>query len=410
LSGVLAVVKRWWWLLLIGATVAAVMGYLVANRLPDTYEAEAKLLVGPLSATKDQIDVAGAQTRTYAALATTAPILDAAGRRVGLTSIRSKIHAATASDVTRIITITARDGDRVRAAAIANALARELVQRARFAQQEGQIRVVELATPPSEPIGPGTGLIVALTAIVGLLGAFGIAVLVDSLSTVVRSEEDLAPYTPVLGSVNGSPVWRRNKPIVVEADPASAAAASYRLLTTKIELSNGGAPVRSLVLIDAPGGRSSGRIAANLAAGFAEGGNRVALVDADERGGVLKLFSDGSGTEAIQRGRPLRIGKLMFDRFRIKRPQLLVVRPRRSTDPLDSAQASETMKQLLADADLVLVTASPVDRTAESLIWARAAQSTVLVAERDHAKREQITPAVESLRVAHANVIGAVLS
>jgi polysaccharide biosynthesis transport protein len=410
LSGVLAVIKRWWWLLLIGAAVAAVMGYLVANRLPDTYEAEAKLLVGPLSATKDQIDVAGAQTRTYAALATTAPILDAAGRRVGLTSIRSKIHGVTASDVTRIISITARDGDPARAAAIANALARELTQRARFAPPEGKIRVVELATPPSKPIGPGTGLIVALTAIVGLLGAFGIAVLVDSLSTVVRSEEDLAPYTPVLGSVNGSPVWRRNKPIVVEADPASAAAASYRLLTTKIELSNGGGPVRSLVLIDAPGGRSSGRIAANLAAGFAEGGNRVALVDADERGGVLKLFADGSRPEAVQRGRPLRIGKLMFDRFRIKRPQLLVVRPRRTTDPLDSAQASETMKQLLADADLVLVTTPPVDRTAESLIWARAAQSTVLIAERDHAKREQITPAVESLRVAHANVIGAVLS
>ena len=35
---------------------------------------------------------------------------------------------------------------------------------------------------------------------------------------------------------------------------------------------------------------------------------------------------------------------------------------------------------------------------------------TVLVAEKDHTKRELINPAIESLRVAQANVIGAVLS
>ena len=410
MSGAVAVVKRWWWLLLIGAAVAAVMGFLVANRLPETYEAEAKLLVGPLSANKDTIDAAGAQARTYGALATTAPVLNDAARRVGLTSIRGKIHSVTASDVTRLISIIARDGNPERAAIIANALAQELVQRTRLGPIDGRLRIVELATPPRNPVGPSTGLIVALTAVVGLLGAFGIAVLVDSLSTVVRSEEDLAPYTPVLGSVNGSPVWRRNKPIVVEADPASAEAASYRLLTTKIELSNGGSPLRSLALLDAHGGRASGRIAANLAAGFAEGGNRIVLVDADERGGVLKLLAEGSGAEAIQRGRPLRIGKLMFDRFRVRRPQMLVVRPRKTAEPLDFAQASETIKQLLASADLVLITAPPVDRSAESLIWARSAQSTVLVAERDHSRREQITPAVESLRVAHAKLIGAVLS
>ena len=410
MSGVLTVVKRWWWLLLIGAAVAALMGYLVANRLPDTYEAEAKLLVGPLNTNKDTIDAAGAQARTYAALATTAPVLDAAAGRVGLTSIHGKIHAVNASDVTRLISITARDGDPVRAADIANALARVLIERASSGPLEGQLHMVELATPPEKPIGPSTALIVCLTAIVGLLGAFGIAVLVDSLSTVIRSEEDLAPYTPVLGSVNGSPVWRRNTPIVVEADPGSAAAASYRVLTTQIELSNGGAPLRSLVLIDAQGGQSSGRIAANLAAGFAEGGTRVVLVDADERGGLLKLFAERSDKEGVQRARPLRIGRLMFDRFRVKHPQLIVVRPRRTAESLDFGQASETIEHLLAGADLVLVTGAPVDRSPESLFWARAAQSTVLVAERDHAKRDQITPAVESLRVAHANVIGAVLS
>jgi capsular polysaccharide biosynthesis protein len=410
-TGVYTIVKRWWWLLVIGAVVAAFMGYLVANRLPDTYEARAQLLVGPLSADKDTLDAAGAQARTYAALATTGPILDSTAQRAGLTSVRSKIASVNASDVTRLITITARDGDSVRAAAIANALAGVLVAKAVSGPPEGQLSIVERATPPDSPVGPSTALIVVLTAVVGLLGAFGIAALVDSLSNVMRSEDDLAAFAPVLGSVNGSPAWRRGKPLVVEDDPDSPAAASYRVLTTKIELSNGEGPLRSLLLVDAHGGHSSARVAANVAAGFAEDGTRVAIIDGDERGGLMGVFTSGAeSSDMVQRARPLRIGRLMFDRFRIRRPRLIVLRPRRTSEPIDLEQASETLEHLLAGVDLVLITAGPPDQSSETLIWARAAQTTVVVAEQDRAKREQMTPTFEGLRVADANVIGAVLS
>lgn len=430
MSGVLTICKRWWWLLLIGATVAALMGFLVASRLPDTYEAQAQVLVGPLvPADKDTLDNAGAQARTYGALATTSPILQRAAARLGLTSIRGKIHSVVASDVTRLISITARDNDPVRAAAIANALATQLRNEANkeltgqptagskagqpppTTLEAGRVTIVQPATPPDKPVGPTAGLIVPLTALVGLLGALGIAALVDSLSAVVRSEEDIAPYTPVLGSVDGSRPWRRNKQIVVDADPDSAAAASYRMLTTKIELSNGEGPLRSLLLLDVNGGNSSARVAANLAAGFGEDGTRVVLIDGDERGGLMRLLTAGTeSSEAVHRARPLRIGKLMFDRYRIRHPRLIVLRPRRSSEPLDAEQASEAIDHLLAGADLVVLTAPPTDHSSESLVWARAAQSTVVVAEQDHTKRDEMTPTLESLRVADANVIGAVLS
>jgi capsular polysaccharide biosynthesis protein/Mrp family chromosome partitioning ATPase len=409
-TGVYTIIKRWWWLLGIGAVVAALMGYLVANRLPDTYEARAQVLVGPLSTDKDTLDAASAQARTYAALATTTPVLDATAARVGMTSVRGKIASVVASDITRLIAITARDGDPVRAAAIANALAAVLAQRGATGPPAGQLSLVDRATPPDNPIGPSTTLIVVLTAVVGLLGAFGIAALVDSLMNVVHSEEDLAPFAPVLGAVNGSAAWRREKPLVVEDDPDSPAATSYRVLATKIQLSNGTGPLQSLLLVDVHGGRSSARVAANLAAGFAEDGTRVAIIDGDERGGLMGIFTSRSESDVVQRARPLRIGKLMFDRFRIRRPRIVVLRPRRTSEPIDLEQASETIEHLLAATDLVLVTAGPADQSSETLMWARAAQMTVVVAEQDHTRREQITPTFESLRVADANVIGAVLS
>jgi capsular polysaccharide biosynthesis protein len=391
------------------------MGFLVANRLPAAYEAEAKLLVGPLSADKDTLSAAGAQARTYAALATTTPVLDAAARRSGLgasaSAVRSKVRDVTASDVTRLISIRVRDREPARAATIANALAAVLVARAATGPPEGTLQIVDRAAAPQSSVGPSASLIVPLAAVAGLLGAFGIVVLVDSLTTTVRTEGDLAAVSPVavLGSVNGA--RRGDRPLVMEAEPHSAAAAAYRLLATKISLSNTERPMRSLLVLDAHGGRSSGGLAANLAAALAEDGTRVVVIDGGEQGGVMELFQHGgkASTETVQRARPLRIGQLTFDRFRLRGPRLIVIQPRKPSEPLYPQQAAETIEHLLTGADLVVLTAPPVDGSASSMVWANAADATLLVAERDHTKREQMGPAVESLRIAEANVIGTVL-
>ena len=393
------------------------MGFLVANRLPATYEAEARLLVGPLSGDKDTLSAAGSQARTYAALATTTPVLDAAARRSGLGSsagaLRSKVHDVTGSDVTRLISVRVRDSEPERAALIANALAAVLRARASTGPPEGRLQIVEFASAPRNSVGPSASLIVPLAAIAGLLGALAIVALVDSLTTAVRTEGDLAAVSPVavLGSVNGARLRRGDRPLVMEAQPHSAAAAAYRMLATKISLSNGERPLRSLLVLDAYGGRSSGRLTANLAAALAEDGTRVVVIDGDERGSVMELFEhEGkASTEMVQRARPLRIGQLTFDRFRLRGPRLIVIQPRKPSEPLYPQQAAETIEHLLTGADLVVLTAPPIDSSASSMVWAHAADATLLVAERDHTKREQMGPAVESLRVAEANVIGTVL-
>jgi polysaccharide biosynthesis transport protein len=399
------------------------MGFFVAARLPAVYEAEARLLVGPLSSDRDTLQAAGDQARTYAALATTTPVLQGAARRVGFggspESIKSKVDDVSASDITRLVSIRVHDGDPAQAAALANAIGEELLKRSSagggLSPPAGKLQFVERATPPGQSAGPSSRLIVSLAALAGLLGAFGIAVLADSLSTAVRSEEDLAAAAPVavLGSVNGTRSPRLlDQPLVVRAEPDSAAAARYRLLAVKIELSNGGRPMRSLLVLDAHGGHSSGRLAANLAAALAEGGTRVVLLDSGERGDIMTLFGLGEGANSSRlasRARPLRIGRITLDRFRVRGSRLVIVRPRDLSGALELHQANETIKHLLTDADLVVLTVPPVDRSPNSLVWSRAAQATVLVAERNHTKREQMPTALESLRVAGANVIGAVL-
>ncbi|MGH3032650.1 MAG: hypothetical protein ACRDNE_18160 [Gaiellaceae bacterium] len=404
----------------LGAAVAALMGFLVADRLPPAYESEAGLLVGPVSGDRDILEAAGQQARTYAAVARTATIVTGAAQRVSLSpqSLRSKLEDVTASNVTRLLTIRVRDSDPERAAAIANAVALELIafatQAGGLTPREGRMRVVERAAASTNDIGPSAGLIVPLAAVAGLLGALGLAVLVDSLSTTVKNEQELAQLAPVavLGSVDGTRLRALGRPFVVEADPDSDAAAGYRLLAAKIELSNGNRPLRSVLVVDAHGGGSGGRLAANLAGALAEGGARVALIDSREKDdlrGLFGLSEEAASESGIRPGRPVRVGRIMLDRFRINDSRVTILRLRSAAEPLELERAAEVLERVGAEADIAVLTAPAIDRSPNGLVWSRAAEATVLVTERDHTKREQIPAAVESLRLAGANVIGAVL-
>jgi len=420
-SAIFPLVRRWWWLLAVGTAAAAFVGFLVASRLPPAYEAQTRLLVGPVSSSRDTLRAAGEQARTYAEVATAAPLLQSAATNLGLQGsglgLKSKV-TVTASDVTRLIAIRARDQNAEQAAAIANALARELVVWA--AQHgnnapEGRLTVVEAASPPNHSTGPSSLVIVPLAALAGLLGAFGLAALVDSLIRVVRNEEDLASAGPVnvLGAVDGRLPSRSHRPLVVDARPSSDAAAAYRLLAAKIEMSGRDGLPRSLLVLEARGGRSGSRLAANLASVLSKAGKRVVLLDGGERDELTTLFGlDGQGDRrkaSVRRARPVRIGQLTLDRFRVHGSGLIIVRPRPRSEPLDAKQAAETIDSLLDDADLVILTASSIDRSPNSLAWSRAAQATVVVAESGHTRREQIPSALETLRIVNANVIGTVL-
>ena len=400
--------------------MAALMGFLVEDRLPPAYESEASLLVGPVSGDREVLEAAGQQARTYAGIARTATIVTGAAELVGISpqSLRSKLEDVTASNITRLLTIRARDSDPDRAAAIANAVAAQLsafaTEAAGLTPREGRMRVVERATPSTNDIGPSAGLIVPLAALAGVLGALGLAVLVDSLSTTVKNEQELARLAPVavLGSVDGTRLRALGRPFVVEADPDSEAATGYRLLAAKIELSNGNRPLRSVLVLDAHGGQSGGRLATNLAGALAEGGARVSLIDSGEKD-VRELlgFSDeaAASESGVTRGRPLKVGRVMLDRFRVEGSKVTLLQLRSASEPLELERATEVLERVGADADVIVLTTAAVDRSPNGLVWSRAAEATVLVTQRDHTKREQIPAAVETLQLAGANVIGTVL-
>jgi uncharacterized protein involved in exopolysaccharide biosynthesis len=208
--GLVPVVRRWWWLLLAAALAGGLTAWIVASSATKTYEAEAKLLVGPVSGDYPTLQAAGALGRTYAELAHSRRVVAAAARNadIKLTSRQvEKAVSASSNDVTRIVEVRARHQDPEKAAKLAGAVARQLMNlrakapiedvdpvdaimrdpnlgalkpadltRVRKAavhalgsSNAGDIEMIEAPLAPQSAASPRVGLLVILGALAGLL-------------------------------------------------------------------------------------------------------------------------------------------------------------------------------------------------------------------------------------------------
>jgi polysaccharide biosynthesis transport protein len=137
-----AFLRRWLWFLLLGVLLSAGASYLVSSRLPKVYEASAKLLVMPglgTSSAADSNAVLAAQnlTRTYAELAKTRPVIEAAINAGNLSlnyDQAIKLLDSTPVRDTQLIEITARGADPAQMVSLANQVAATLVQQTQAAQ------------------------------------------------------------------------------------------------------------------------------------------------------------------------------------------------------------------------------------------------------------------------------------
>jgi capsular polysaccharide biosynthesis protein len=428
--GVLAVMKRWRWMLLAATLAAGIAGYATASRGEPEYQSSAVLLVGPLSSNNDTLTAAGQLAQTYAQLATTRPVLAATARRVHVREIRTGVEA-NASALTRLLTIRVRQNDPRLAAAIANAEAAELIavaeRRRGTSPGAGRLRVVEAANADLTPTGPEPAAIALLAATVGFLSALALALLFDRSGDTVKTAYDLEAITgvPCVGSLSRAALRRsRADASVVAAEPRSRAADEYRLLAAKLSASG-----PSSLLVMALDGDSA-VMTHNLAAALAAAGSQVAIIDvsatheppagAEAEDGILdvepeperrpggrvngtRLLSEATNGHAHATHEPDDPDE----------PEGLeqvhtgaIVAARRSGPSGPRA----LLEEIGRDSDVVLLHAPPLQRSPDGLAWARAAEGTVLLAQRDRTVARDLRAATETLQLVQARLVGTVLA
>jgi capsular polysaccharide biosynthesis protein len=186
-DGFLPLIRRWALLLAAAGVIAGAVGFVAASRIPPTYEARARLLVGPVNTDFETLRASSVLTRTYAELVTSEQVVDKAastlGPAAGAEELRRSVDA-NANDVTRILTIRGTSRDPALAARIVQAVAQELVlvtsgTAEAPAPPTGTVTFVDPARVPTSPVGPDTRVHVALSMLAGVLAAMAIAFVIE---------------------------------------------------------------------------------------------------------------------------------------------------------------------------------------------------------------------------------------
>ena len=176
--------------------------------------------------------------------------------------------------------------------------------------RSSNIRVVDVARTPTHSITPNVPRNLELGFLFGLTCGIGLAFVLESLDTSIRSIEELGTIStlPALGTIplqlsssghgrkrlktmSAETETSESPALVTYSRPRSEAAEAYRALRTSILLSSFGAPPKVILVTSAMPQEGKTTISANSALVLAQRGSRVLLIDADlRRPSVDKLF------------------------------------------------------------------------------------------------------------------------
>jgi len=336
----------------------------------------------------------------------------------------------TSTPDTELLTVSYTGRDPVFAARAVNAVAQVFQSRVREAQQPGGAQpesdqsgsagqsglnttyIIDPATVPGAPAGGRTALYTVTAAIVGLLGAFGLAVVREYLNDKVRDREDVeAAGLSLLGVVPRVREKSERLSILSAEHAQGFFAEGYHQLRTNVDFAAREQGIRSLLVTSTAPKDGKTTVASNLAILFAGAGRNVILVDGDLRRPAVHSFfglTNRRGLSTVLASDDVDVRSLLQGTA-VERLQVLTSGPLPAgpVEVLSSPRLSQVMTRLALLADLVIWDSAPVVALTDAALIGNYADAVLMVVA---AGRTQ-TRALGNLgQGRQARVVGAVLN
>jgi len=411
-------------MVLLGVVVAGVVTVLTNK----TYKATAQLFVQSNGnsdpATQYQaVAFAQALVQTYTAIVASPDVIQRVQTKLDLPlsadQLKSKISASAPPSET-ILYISATDGDKNRAAQIANEAARDFVDVAQgYATATGanqpsvRLFITQVAKSPGSPDSPKTLLNIILGLVFGLLVGIALAVARDILDTRIKTADELSKVasSPTMGVIVEDPKTTRH-PIATRAGTRNMRAENFRQLRANLQFANVDRHPRVIAVTSSIPGEGKTTVAINLASTLAEADFSVCLVDADLRrptvAKVLGLLSPVGLTSVL-------IHQIELTEALQNAGSSFYVLTSGPTPPnpsevLASSYVRDVIRSLLDKVDYVVCDTAPLLPVADGSEVSALADGTLLVARVGMTTDAHVKRAVATLDRVDATLLGVVLN
>lgn len=199
---------------------------------------------------------------------------------------------------------------------------------------------------------------------------------------------------------------------IVEKQPKSIAAESYRTLRTNIQYSSFDKEYKVIMVTSSEPGEGKSTTAGNLALCLAQGDKKVILVDCDLRKPSLHKKFKVSNIIGLS---DVIIGKEeLVTAFHRYNKNLVILTsgkiPPNPSEMLSSKTMTVLLEELKNNFDYIILDTPPVQAVTDSQILSTKADGTIIVVKAERTKKDSVENAINLLKNVNANIIGTVLN
>lgn len=277
-------------------------------------------------------------------------------------------------------------------------------------------RVIDKAMPVYAPIKPNKPKMILAALFIGLFASLAGALLLEALDSSIKGADDLEKrlHLPVLTSLPIVHLEKGASSLALYGDSKEAMfAETIRTARTGLLLSALDDPIRVFTVTSSLPSEGKSTFSSNIALSLAQGKSTL-LIEADMRLPTLaqgfKLPSDCKGLADLVAGEaPLEqcIHAVAGSTLQILPAGTLPPNP---LELLSSNRFAETLNQLKARFEVIVIDTPPVEIVSDALIVASLSSSTVLVVRAGDTPTPIIRKGLRKLERANGRVLGAVLN
>jgi len=418
------------WQIIVAVMLVVLAGAALATALsPKIYEAQTRLFVSTSGSSDSSALLSGSnftqqRVKSYADVITTPNVLDPVIKTLRLNTTAAKLGDQVTATVpldTVLIDVAVQNTDPRVAAEVADAVGRQFTSTVADLESvnKGQsspvkVTVVSAPTVPTTPISPKPARNLALGVVLGLLLGLGLALLRDLLDTTIKNEKDCAEVTDttVIGGIAYDPEASKN-PLIVQADPHSPRAEAFRTLRTNLQFVDAANHPRSIVFTSSVPGEGKTTTTANLAITMAAGGARICVVEGDLRRPRLLDYMGMDGSVGLTN---VLIGQAelvdVLQQFADTSVYVIGAGsvPPNPSELLGSAAMIETLRELEARFDVVIIDTPPLLPVTDAAVLSTIAGGTVVIVGAGRVDRDHLAKSLQSLETVKGRVLGLVLN